>query len=88
MFLSATPAYSSSCIAQCPSTAITCLIPHPTNCKFYLECIREYGSTFFFNYNIKECGMHQFWNPAKGDCDHVDEFMCPAGNILSYVMIP
>lgn len=25
--------------------------------------------------------MHEFWNPAKGDCDHVDEFMCPAGNI-------
>lgn len=28
--------------------------------------------------------MHEFWNPAKGDCDHVDEFMCPAGNIKLY----
>ena len=75
----ATPQFATECITRCDPNAIRCYVPHPTNCKYYLDCIREAGATQFVQYSIQECGLHYFFNPDTSKCDHLDEFICKQG---------
>ncbi|VDI00741.1 Hypothetical predicted protein [Mytilus galloprovincialis] len=72
----ATPQFATECITRCDPNAIRCYVPHPTNCKYYLDCIRKAGATQFVQYSIQECGLHYFFNPDTSKCDHLDEFIC------------